>query len=102
MENPLFVVTSELTVDPDSSGDLIRAFNDRVGLVDSRVGFDRLEVWQDCATPQRFVMTSWWESRQAFVDYMRSDDHRASHARIPAGPARPRPVALHRHQVVAR
>ena len=51
-----------------------------------------------------FVVTSesWWASRNAFADYMRSDDHRRSHARIPHGAARPTLIALHRYALIAR
>lgn len=42
------------------------------------------------------------EMTDAFADYMRSDDHRRSHARIPHGTARPTLIALHRYAVVAR
>ena len=98
----LFVVTSELQVRPEGSDRLADAFRHRLGLVERWDGFDRLEVWQDEADPGRFVMTSWWESRQAFVGYMRSDDHRRSHRRIPDGDDRPRPVGVDRYRLVAR
>jgi heme-degrading monooxygenase HmoA len=47
-------------------------------------------------------MVSWWVSRQAFVEYMRSEEHDRSHARVPSGDARPRPVRLSRFTLVAR
>lgn len=97
----LLVVTSELRVRPDASEQLVGAFRDRAHLVDAWDGFDHLEVWRDRTDAGRFVMSSWWRSRAAFVEYMRSDDHRRSHARIPDGAARPRPVALSRFDVVA-
>jgi heme oxygenase (mycobilin-producing) len=97
----LFVVTSELRVRPDASQELVEAFRDRAHLVDARDEFDHLEVWRDQADAGRFMMTSWWASRAAFVDYMRSDDHRRSHARITHGPGRPRPVQLCRFDIVA-
>lgn len=87
---------------PEAAGTLVESFQDRVGLVDAWEDFDRLEVWQDRADRGRFVMTSWWSSRDAFVTYMRSDDHRRSHDRIPTGEARPRPVGLSRFDLVAR
>ena len=98
----LFVVTSELAVHPDGADDLIAAFRNRLRRVERWEGFHHLEVWHDQARADRFVMTSWWASRDAFADYMRSDDHRRSHARVPHGAARPALTALHRYAVVAR
>jgi heme-degrading monooxygenase HmoA len=97
----LFVVVSELAVDPPAFPELVSAFRDRAHLVDGRPGFCGLEVWQRDRDCGRFSMVSWWSSRDALVDYLHSDEHRASHGRIPTGPARPRPVALSRHRLVA-
>jgi heme-degrading monooxygenase HmoA len=47
-------------------------------------------------------MTLWWASRDAFAGYMRSDDHRRSHARIPQGIARPTLIALYRYVLIAQ
>lgn len=98
----LFVVTSELAVHPDGADDLIAAFRNRLRRVERWEGFHHLEVWRDQAQADRFVMTSWWASRNAFADYMRSDDHRRSHARIPQGAARPTLIALHRYALIAQ
>jgi hypothetical protein len=53
-------------------------------------------VWRDQRDRGRLILASWCADRHAFVDCMRSDDHRRSHARVPQGRARPRPVALTR------
>lgn len=98
----LFVVTSELRVAPEGAAELTGAFRDRLRLVDGWSGFRDLEVWQDRRDESRFVMTSWWESREAFAEYMRSDDHRRSHDRVPGGVARPSAVSVSRFDVVAR
>jgi heme-degrading monooxygenase HmoA len=97
-----FVAQSELRVDALHAAELIAGFRDRLRLVDSRPEFERLEVWQDQTDQGLFSMVSWWSSREAFVEYMRSDDHRRSHARIPSGLARPRPLRLSRFDIVAR
>ena len=97
-----FVAVSDLRVDPRHAGDLVAGFRDRLGLVDHWPEFQRLEVWQDQADEGLFSMVSWWTSREAFVGYMRSEDHRRSHARVPGGLARPRPVRLSRFDIVAR
>jgi heme oxygenase (mycobilin-producing) len=98
----LFVITSELAVHPDRADDLIAAFRNRLRRVEHWEGFRHLEVWHDQARADRFVMTSWWASRDAFAGYMRSDDHRRSHARIPHGAARPTLTGLHRYALIAQ
>lgn len=96
----LFVVTSELRAEPDKAATLLDAFQDRIHLVDAWPGHDRLEVWRDVRDADRFVMTSWWESRETFAAYMRSEEHRRSHARVPHDAVRP--VTVSRYGVVAR
>lgn len=100
-DTALFVSMSQLRVDPAYSGELIGSFRNRLGLVDSNPGFHGLEVWQDQRDPGLFAMVARWSSRQAFVDYMRSEDHQRSHARIPTGAARPRAVSLSRFDIVS-
>lgn len=82
-----FVVSSEVAISEEFSGQLEGAFEDRLHLVEAAPGFQRLEVWQDIARPGVFQMVSWWDDADRFRDYMRSDDHRRSHARIPSEPA---------------
>lgn len=96
-----FVAVSELTVAPEGRDALIDAFRARLGAVESADGFRRLEVWADQSDPSAFTMVSWWDSREEFLGYMRSADHRDSHDRIPDGVHAPRPVRFRRFRVVA-
>lgn len=99
---PAFVALSLLRV-PDGGQDALdAAFAHRLGLVDHWAGFRALEVWADLADPTQYAMVSWWDSPAEFQAYMRSDDHRRSHDRIPTGSHRPRPVKFRRFRVVAR
>jgi heme-degrading monooxygenase HmoA len=95
-----FVVSSEVTISPQNGGQLEQAFRDRLHLVESAPGFQRLEVWQDIALPGVFVMVSWWDDDERFREYMKSDAHRRSHARIPSVPERPRGTRLRRYRRV--
>jgi heme-degrading monooxygenase HmoA len=97
-----FVAHSEIRVPPDGAAGLVSAFRARLGEVERWPGFVRLEVWQDERDPCRFVMVSWWDTRECFADYMRSESHRRSHDRIATGADAPRPAGLTRFQVVAR
>lgn len=77
-----YISLSRLHVEPERAADLLAAFGRRAHLVDDADGFKRLEVWQG-QDPSEVVMVSWWRDRASFTAYMRSADHRCSHARIP-------------------
>lgn len=64
---------------------------------DAFVAFSELRV-----APGNYAMVSWWESRELFLSWFRSQDHTRSHARFPEGTARPFPVRFRRFSVVAR
>jgi heme-degrading monooxygenase HmoA len=97
----LFVVASTILVREDGSAALEQAFRDRLHAVETTEGFRGLQVWRDANAPGEYLMVSWWESRDDWHGYMRSAEHDASHARMPTGPARPRPGGLWTFQVVA-
>jgi heme-degrading monooxygenase HmoA len=42
-----------------------------------------------------------WDSREQFLAYMRSADHRRSHERIPRGPDGPSPAGFTEYDQVA-
>lgn len=96
-----FVAFSELTVASEGRDALTEAFRCRLGAVESAAGFRRLEVWADQADPEAFTMVSWWDSREHFLAYMRSDEHKESHDRIPAGDHAPKAARFRRFAVVA-
>lgn len=77
-----YVSVSHLRIAEDEASGLIHAFQGRVHLVDSALGFQRLEVWQG-SEPGEILMVSWWRDRECFKAYMRSPEHRTSHDRIP-------------------
>ena len=73
---------SRLRVDPARSDDLVAAFRQRSGLVDSHDGFIDLQVWRSDRDPAEVLMVSRWRDRDAFKTYMRSAEHQVSHDRI--------------------
>ena len=95
-----WAMVSELAVDPDGAATLEAAFADRLGEVDHWPGFQRLEVWRDPRHAGRYLMVSWWDTREQFTAWMRSQSHNRSHARVPTERA-PRPVRFDRYQVIA-
>ena len=79
----MYVSISRLRVEPELVDDLVRAFRHRLGAVELFAGFEGLEVWCSDREPGEVLMVSRWRDRGCFTDYMRSDAHRASHARVP-------------------
>jgi heme oxygenase (mycobilin-producing) len=97
-----FVIVSDLRVAEVGAATLEQAFRERLGEVDAWPGFLELQVWRDERETERFVMVSWWRSRDDYVAYMRSAAHRRSHERIPVEPAAPRATGIGTFRVVAR
>ncbi len=83
MDQLSYVSVSHLRVDPQRVDDLIAAFRARAGLVDCFEGFEGLEVWRSDRTPGEIMMISRWRCRADFSTYMKSQEHRISHDRIP-------------------
>jgi diguanylate cyclase (GGDEF)-like protein len=99
---PPYVAFSEIAVPEQGADALVAAFEDRLGAVDGWPGFRHLEVWSDAVDPTHYVMVSWWDTEDSFRAYMRSGEHRRSHARIPTGELRPRPDTFRAYRIVAR
>lgn len=86
----MYVSVSRLRVPEDRSEELVAAFRDRAGLVDSVEGFVDLEVWrsdkpvrgEDGPDGREVWMVSRWASKDHFTAYMRSPEHRVSHDRV--------------------
>jgi heme-degrading monooxygenase HmoA len=78
----MYVSMSRLRVDPGRSDELVAAFGDRAGLVESHDGFLDLQVWRSDRDLGEVVMVSRWRDREAFTAYMKSEDHRVSHRRM--------------------
>jgi heme-degrading monooxygenase HmoA len=81
----VYVSVSRLRVEPEHSDELVAAFQDRAGLVESHDGFVDLQVWRSDKDAAEVLMVSRWRDRDAFKAYMQSADHRFSHGRIGAG-----------------
>lgn len=96
-----YVALSEIRVDAAGVDALQAAFDDRLRAVDRWEGFLGLELLADRRDAGRFLMVSRWSSREIFVEYMRSDDHKQSHDRIDRGPLGPRAGGFDEFDVVA-
>lgn len=98
----MYVAISEISVTLEGAGPLVTAFRRRLGVVDAWPGFLGLEVLEDRRHPGRYLMISRWESQERFREYMRSEDHRHSHSRIPTGPNAPRAAGFSDYDLVAQ
>jgi heme oxygenase (mycobilin-producing) len=78
----MYVSMSRLRVETERSDDLVAAFHNRIGLVESHDGFIDLQVWRSDRDRSEVLMVSRWSDREAFTAYMRSADHRVSHSRL--------------------
>jgi heme oxygenase (mycobilin-producing) len=78
----MYVSMSRLRVAASESDALVDAFRRRAHLVDDAAGFIDLEVWRSDRDPEEVLMVSRWTDRAAFTAYMRSHEHKVSHARI--------------------
>ncbi|HVM10535.1 MAG TPA: antibiotic biosynthesis monooxygenase family protein [Acidimicrobiales bacterium] len=96
-----YVAISEISVDHDGALALETAFASRLGAVDAWPGFLGLEVLRHRRRPGKYLMISRWTSKDTFQAYMRSDEHRTSHDRIPGGPHAPRPAGFDDYDVIA-
>ena len=101
----MYVSMSRLRVPEGRAPALVQAFRGRARLVDGADGFVDLQVWQSDRDAGELLMVSRWRDRAAFTAYMRSEDHKASHARIPealdAAIRLERLEHLHTYEVVA-
>lgn len=93
------MISSEVTIYPQSSSALARAFQGRIRQVERAPGFQRIEVWADATNPV-LDMVSWWDSEDESRAYMRSPVHRASHDRILTVPHMPRGTGVRRQRLL--
>ncbi|HEV1998041.1 MAG TPA: antibiotic biosynthesis monooxygenase [Candidatus Dormibacteraeota bacterium] len=90
----VYVAVSEVAVVESGARALEEAFRDRIHLVERAAGFIDIEVLRDRRHEGRYLMVSRWASKANFTDYMKSEDHRLSHARIRTGPEGPAPAGF--------
>ena len=80
----MFVFISHLTVPERDRAALERHFRERSHLVDGFPGFLYLQLLAPQGGSASHAFLTAWESRRAFSEYMRSEEHRLSHSREPA------------------
>ena len=79
----MYISMSRLRLPAEQVAELLNAFENRAHLVDGAEGFVELEVWHSDREPGEVIMVSRGSTKAAFTAYMKSEDHRTSHGRIP-------------------
>ena len=80
---PMFVFISHLRVPDEDHCALEQHFRERSGLVDDFPGFLYLQLLRPQSGEASHTFLTAWESREAFVRYMKSREHATSHSAEP-------------------
>ena len=76
----MYVVMNRIPVKKEHWDDFEQRFKQRQGLVDQEPGFVRNMILRpDDDSSEYHVVMTFWESRQAFVDWTRSESFRQAH-----------------------
>jgi heme-degrading monooxygenase HmoA len=82
---PVIVASSFVPVENDDSGARFEeAMRTRSGAVESFPGFRRFEFHRALGKRSGFLIVTWWDTMDDLRRYMRSAEHRATHARLSA------------------
>jgi heme oxygenase (mycobilin-producing) len=77
----MITVANRIFVKPEFAADFEERFRQRAGLVDRMPGFISNQVLRPVNPGDPYVVLTWWESRDAFEAWTRSDEFREGHAR---------------------
>jgi heme-degrading monooxygenase HmoA len=84
--------------DPEAGMWFRGAIENRSKAVEGFPGFVRFEFRQELGRSSRFVIATWWETREDLRHYLASSEHRRTHGMVPealrAGLGRPQ-VEIH-------
>src|SRR5438045_6783738 len=98
----MITVANRLYVKPEYADAFEKVFRERAGLVDKMEGFISNQVLRLVNEGDPYVVFTIWNSRQDFLNWVRSDAFVKGHAQsgtLPKG-AFPRPNVLEMHEVV--
>ena len=98
----MITVANRIYVNPEYHDQFEARFRDRARLVDGMPGFVANHVLRPTREGEPFVVLTFWESREAFEAWTRSDAFRQGHARSGSLPreAFSGPNVLEMHEVV--
>ena len=98
----MITVANRIYVKPEYAEDFEQRFRDRVGLVDKMPGFISNQVLRPVNDGDPYVVFTLWNSREDFLNWVRSDEFVKGHAQSGTLPkdAFPKPNVLEMHEVV--
>jgi len=74
-----YVVANRVPVRAEYRQDFEERFRRRAGEVDKQPGFVRMEILRPVDDNGVYIVLTHWENREAFQNWMRSDDFKAAH-----------------------
>ncbi|WP_298293218.1 antibiotic biosynthesis monooxygenase [Thiomonas sp.] len=74
-----YVVANRVPVRPEFHAAFEERFRQRAGEVEKQPGFVRMEVLRPVDPEAPYVVLTHWESREAFQNWVRSDDFKRAH-----------------------
>jgi heme-degrading monooxygenase HmoA len=74
-----FVVANRVPVHAEFRAAFEERFRQRAGEVEKQPGFVRMEVLRPAQDEGLYVILTHWESREAFQNWVRSDDFKRAH-----------------------
>jgi heme oxygenase (mycobilin-producing) len=77
----MITVANRIFVDPAFADQFEARFRDRAGLVDRMPGFISNQVLRPVNPEDPYIVLTWWEKREHFEAWTRSDEFRLGHAR---------------------
>lgn len=80
----MIVAYSFVTASPRASAGFAAAMAQRSRSVERFPGFVRFEFRREVGRRHRYVIVTWWQSRDDLRRYLASDEHRTTHEKLPA------------------
>jgi heme-degrading monooxygenase HmoA len=82
----MIAVTNRIHVTPEFAQALEERFRNRVGLIDQMPGFILNQVWRPTKEEDPYVIVTFWESREQFDAWTRSESFKKAHSQgLPEG-----------------
>ncbi|MCC5811701.1 MAG: antibiotic biosynthesis monooxygenase [Ectothiorhodospiraceae bacterium] len=98
----MYTVTNRVWVEADYQQEFEERFRRRAGEIDKQPGFVRMEVLRPASEGAPYLVVTTWESKQAFENWVGSEDFRAAHANPMPKEAFSRGSEMERHETVVR
>lgn len=98
----MITVANRLYVKPEHAEAFEKVFQERAGLVDGMPGFVANQVLRPVNEGDPYVVLTTWDSRQQFLDWVRSEEFQKGHAQSGTLPkdAYFQPNVLEMHEMI--